>query len=353
MNAYLPEESTWIDISVPISGVFEHYKQHGEIVVFASGDPLFYGFANTVKRLLPEAEIRLFPYFNSIQMLAHKLVLPYQDMRFTSVTGRPWKGLDTALIQGERLIGVLTDREKTPAQIATRLLEYGYSNYKIHIGESLGNAQQEKVGTLSLEEAATQTFGFPNCVILEQTAARERSFGIPEQDFHLLNGRVNMITKMPIRLLTLSMLDLQKRSTFWDVGSCTGSVSVEAKLHYPHLDITAFEIRPEGKELVEKNSRKFGAPGIRFMGGDFLTQDLSDLMAPDAVFIGGHGGKLKEMIAKIHQLMTPGGILVFNSVSAQSLDLFREGVKECGMTICQQCRIAIDEHNPIEILKAQ
>lgn len=353
MRAYLPAHCTWIDIIVPISGVFAQYENQPEIVVFASGDPLFYGFAATVKRLLPDAEIKLYPYFNSIQMLAHRLVLPYQDMRFTSVTGRPWKGLDTALIQGEKLIGVLTDREKTPTQIAARLLEYGYSNYRMHIGESLGNVQEEKVTTLTLEEAAAQTFGLPNCVILEQTAVRERPFGIPEKDFHLLNGRVNMITKMPIRLLTLSMLDLQQRHTFWDVGSCTGSVSVEAKLHYPHLDITAFEIRPEGQELMEQNSRKFGAPGIQFLGGDFLEQDLSNLPSPDAVFIGGHGGKLKEMVAQIHQKMAPGGVLVFNSVSAQSLALFREGVAACGMTVVQQSRIAIDEHNPIEILKAQ
>lgn len=353
MQDYLPEEARWIDITVPISQVFENYHELEEIVIFASGDPLFYGFANTVKRYLPHADILLFPYFNSIQMLAHRLVLPYQDMRFTSVTGRPWKGLDTALIQGERLIGVLTDREKTPAQIAARLLKYGYSNYQIHVGESLGNKDLEKVSTLTLNEAAQQTFTFPNCIILEQTSPRPRPFGIPEHDFHLLNGRVNMITKMPIRLLTLSMLDLEQRSTFWDVGSCTGSVSIEAKLHYPNLDITAFEIRPEGKELMEQNSRKFGAPGIQFFEGDFLSQDLNSLPAPDAVFIGGHGGKLKEMVAKIHQKMNPGGVLVFNSVSTDSLFLFRKAVAECGMSIIQQTRMAIDEHNPIEILKAQ
>ena len=71
---FLPEGSTWIDITVPLDAVFEQY--HDEVIVFASGDPLFFGFANTIKRKLHDAEIVLYPTFNSLQMLAHRLVLP-------------------------------------------------------------------------------------------------------------------------------------------------------------------------------------------------------------------------------------------------------------------------------------
>jgi precorrin-6Y C5,15-methyltransferase (decarboxylating) (EC 2.1.1.132) len=55
--------------------------------------------------------------------------------------------------------------------------------------------------------------------------------------------------------------------------------------------VTAFEQRTEGKELMERNSRKFGTPGITTVMGDFLETELGGLPAPDAVFIGGHGGK--------------------------------------------------------------
>ncbi len=34
-----------------------------------------------------------------------------------------------------------------------------------------------------------------------------------------------MITKAPIRLLTLQALELNRRRVFWDIGFCTGSVS--------------------------------------------------------------------------------------------------------------------------------
>lgn len=354
----LPQDCQWIDITVPISGVIDQYtaSNSSHIVVFASGDPLFFGFANTLRRLLPDADIQVYPYFNSLQLLAHRMLLAYHDMRTISLTGRPWDALDKALIQGEKLIGSLTDQKKTPALIAARMLEYGYGNYTMTVGECLGNRNEEQVHTLSLQEATAQEFRFPNCIILQQTTERPHRLGIPESEFNLLNGRVNMITKMPIRLLTLSMLNLQHCHTFWDVGSCTGSISIEAKLQFPHLAITAFEIRPEGEELLLRNCRKFGTPGIQFLGGDFLTsvyhESLSD-QHPDAVFIGGHGGHLKEMILALKQRLAPEGCIVFNSVSENSLNLFREGVAEAGMRIVQQTRIVVDEHNPIEILKAQ
>ena len=149
----LPEGAEWIDITVPIDDVFARYEGKGDIVAFASGDPLFYGFANTVRRKMPDVEIRLFPWFNSLQTLAHRLVMPYHDMRCVSLTGRPWLGFDEALISGERLMGVLTDKVKTPASIARRMLEYGYDNYRMHVGELLGNRDEERISSLSLAGA--------------------------------------------------------------------------------------------------------------------------------------------------------------------------------------------------------
>lgn len=349
----LPAETEWIDITVPLDHVFTRYEAHAEIVVFASGDPLFFGFANTVKRKLPSANICLFPSFNSLQMLAHRRLLPYQDMRTVSLTGRPWNAFDAALIAGEKLLGLLTDHEKTPAAIACRMLEYGYDNYRMTVGEALGNREEERVRPFSLQEAATETFRFPNCLILERTAVRPRPFGIPESEFHLLNGRAKMITKMPVRLLTLSMLGLRDKTSFWDIGFCTGSVSIEAKLQFPHLQITAFEQRPEGEALMRENSRKFGTPGITALTGDFMETDLTSLPAPDAVFIGGHGGKLIGILQKIDKVLLPGGVIVFNSVSEESQELFRQGIAQINRQVTECTRLAVDSFNPIEIMKAE
>ena len=177
--------------------------------------------------------------------------------------------------------------------------------------------------------------------------------GLPEGEFELLDGRVNMITKAPIRLLTLSKLDLGRRTSFWDIGFCTGSISIEARLQFPHLAVTAFEIRPQCEAIIAANARRFGAPGIEVVMGDFLEADLSTLPRPDAVFIGGHGGHLSEFMERIHKVLSPGGVVVFNSVSEASRKMFIESAEAVGMRITSATRVAIDSFNPIEILRAE
>ena len=367
----LPEGAEWIDITVPLDAVFEQYYHSplllegaGEaLIVFASGDPLFFGFANTIRRKLPEAEIVTYPTFNSLQMLAHRLVMPYHDMRIVSLTGRPWPEFDRALIERAEKIGVLTDKEHTPAAIAQRMLEYGYTNYTMSVGEHLGNPSLEKVSTLSLEEAARTEFSMPNCLILHSCNSCNSWFGIPDQAFTLLDGREKMITKMPIRLLTLQALDLPKKHVLWDIGFCTGSVSIEARLQFPHLQIEAFEIRPECEEIINENARRFGAPGINIHIGDFLSTPLhyregSGEGLPDAVFIGGHGGHLKEIMAKVLQYLAPDGCIVMNSVKApkvltDSHQLWDEACLELHLHQEPPMRIVINEHHPIEILKCK
>ncbi len=352
---YLPEGSKWIDITVPLDAVFEQY--HDEVIVFASGDPLFFGFANTIKRKMPDAEIVLFPSFNSLQLLAHRLVMPYHDMRIVSLTGRPWPEFDRALIERAGKIGVLTDREHTPAAIARRMLEYGYDGYQMHVGEHLGNPEGERVTTLTLEEATEHEFEYPNCLIL-CGHSKARPYGIPESEFALLDGREKMITKAPIRLLTLQALDLPQKSVLWDIGFCTGSVSIEARMQFPHLHVEAFEIRPECEALIQENSRRFGAPGINWHIGDFLEADLDALPRPDAVFIGGHGGHLKEIMARVLTVLTDDGCIVMNSVTSpmvhtDSHQLFNEACAELGLTQEPPTRIILNDNNPIEILKCK
>lgn len=353
VRGLLPEGAVWIDITVPLDGVFGRYAACGEpIVVFASGDPLFFGFANTIRRMLPGARVRLYPAFNSLQMLAHRMVMPYHDMRTVSLTGRPWHEFDRALIEHAPKIGVLTDREHTPAAIARRMTGYGYTYYDMTVGEHLGNGELEKVTRMTVGEAAEKEFGQPNCLILTATEVRHRRMGIPDAEFELLDGRERMITKMPVRLLSLQALGLGGRQTLWDIGFCTGSVSIEAKLMFPHLTVTAFEIRPEGQRLMEVNARRFGAPGITALTGDFLSADLSSLPRPDAVFIGGHGGRLDEIMRRAAGALSPGGVMVMNSVTPQSRATFADTAARMGMTVDEPLHVALNDYNPIDIMKA-
>ena len=364
VRTLLPADALWIDITVPLDAVFETYASlftlhHSRpIIVFASGDPLFFGFANTLRRRFPDAKLTVMPTFNSLQMLAHRLVMPYHDMRIVSLTGRPWPEFDRALIEGAAKIGVLTDREHTPKAIARRMLDYGYTYYNISVGEHLGNPALEKVTTCSLEEATLEDFAMPNCVILQHDGCNKRPFGIPDTAFTLLDGREKMITKMPIRLLALQALDLPRRHVLWDIGFCTGSVSIEARLQFPHLHVEAFEIRPACEAIIRENASRLGAPGIEIHIGDFLEADLSALPRPDAVFIGGHGGRLKDIMAKVLTVLSDDGCIVMNSVKApkvhlDSHQLWDEACQSLGLTQEPPTRIQLNEHHPIEILKCK
>ena len=355
MSELLPEGALWIDISVPLDAVFDQYRGHDEVVVIASCDPLFFGFANTIRSRLPEAEIVLFPSFNSLQTLAHRLVLPYHDLRVVSLTGRPWAEFDRALIERASKMGVLTDRTHTPAAIARRMLDYGYNHYTMHVGEHLGNPDRERVSSLQLPEAADCEFEHPNCVILVGHDPRPRHLGIPDNEFALLNGREKMITKSSIRLLTLQAMQLPRRRVLWDIGFCTGSVSIEARQLFPHLQVVAFEVRPECERLLAENSRRHGTPGITVRMGDFLEADLCGLPQPDAVFIGGHGGRLKDIMARVLTVLADDGCMVMNSVTAprvttDSHRLWDEACSELQLSQVPAVRIVLGDNHPIEIL---
>jgi precorrin-6Y C5,15-methyltransferase (decarboxylating) len=350
VKQHLPPNHIWIDIKADMRLLFEQYKTYPNIVVFASGDPLFYGFANTIIKYHPTASVKVYPHFNSLQVLCHQCNIGYHNLSTTSVHGRSWNELDMALISQQALIGVLTDLSKSPAAIAQRMLDYGFDNYRMIVGEAL-EGLDEQIKELSLTVATTHTVNTLNCVLLIKTHSKDKTFGIPDNQFAGLENRPNMITKMPIRLVSLSQLDLHNRSTFWDIGFCTGSVCIEAKKQFPHLQITAFEKRPECAELFDINTHKHNTPGITKVMGDIFTHDLQDTV--DAVFIGGHGNRLAELITLIDKHLVSKGRLVINAVKEESKKQFITGIQQLNYRLLEPVVITVDAHNPITILTAE
>jgi precorrin-6Y C5,15-methyltransferase (decarboxylating) len=325
-------------------------KKFGENwLVFASGDPLFFGIGNTLKRELPDANFVFYPVFNSLQLLAHRFGINYGEFKTVSLTGRDWHAFDKALLHGEKRLAILTDRKNTPATIAQRMLEFGYNNYRMFYGQCLGG-ENERIVELSLQGAATFPFSHPNCFFLEMTEDRIPRKGIPETDFEILEGRPKMITKMAIRMLTLAALQLHNKKLFWDVGACTGSVSIEARLHFPDVKVVAFEKRKESLEIIKKNARKFQTPGIQLFIGDYAEMDKANQEQPDAVFLGGYGGKMEVILNDVNAHLLHGGIIVFNSVSEQSENSFLCWARKNNYQLQIQQKLAVDEHNPISIL---
>ena len=62
VKGLIPQDAQWIDITVPLSEVFAQYAQIKKpIVVFASGDPLFFGLPTRLKGRFPMPTYRFFP----------------------------------------------------------------------------------------------------------------------------------------------------------------------------------------------------------------------------------------------------------------------------------------------------
>lgn len=352
VKSQLPTTHSWTNITVPLKPFLSSLRETaGRWVVFASGDPLFFGIGNTLKREFPDAELLVYPTFNSLQQLAHRLNLPYGTARVVTLTGRPWAAFDKVLIDGEPLIALLTDKVKTPATIAQRMVRFGYTSYTLHLGERLGG-NRERIRTLSIDEAADSDFTHPNCIYLERLTSRVHQQGIADNEFDLLDGRPNMITKMPIRLASLAAIAIKQRSIFWDVGACTGSISVEAKLMQPLLDVHSFEIRQGSDTLVLGNAKRFGTP-LSFYQGDFGNTDVTSLPRPDAVFLGGYGGRMEAILDKIDHYLLDSGIIGFNAVSDTSRQRFIMWAQLNGYTLLSTSTMQVDEHNPITILTIQ
>jgi precorrin-6Y C5,15-methyltransferase (decarboxylating) len=350
---YLPVQHHWHDIVVPLSTLYDAINHsNSDWIVFASGDPLFYGIGITLQREIPNAELDILPDFNSLQLLAHRFKLPYGEFQTITLTGRPFERFDQALIRGQERMGILTDRKNTPKSIAERMLRYGYSNYKMYYGERLGG-ERELVKELSLKEALCLGFNHPNCFYLEKTDDSIPKKGIKESDFEPLEGRPKMITKMPIRLATLALMELQNKKVFWDVGACTGSVSIETRLNHPHLKVKSFEIREESRGIIQRNTETFQTPGIDIFIGDYLQTDKTDIEKPDAVFVGGYGGKMDAVLDDIHLHLLEGGIIAFNSVSEKSKLGFKQWCETNSYHIRHEMLVSVDEFNPITILVAE
>lgn len=352
VGSYLPESAQWISISGKMETLIDSYRNLPEqsLLIFVSGDPFFYGFGNTLKRLMPEVDLKAFPYFNSIQRLCHKTQTNYNTLEVVSVHGRPWTALDTALIQDNPLIGVLTDTKKGPQAIAQRLLDYGFTNYELTIGEAL-DGRDECIQTLALETCTQQSFNTLNCILLKRLQPKKRFLGIPDTQFSPLPNRPKMITKMPIRLVTLQALQLQENQVFWDIGSCTGSVAIETKKQHPTATVVAFEKRPECDQLILENTKRCSTPGIEIVIDDFFNLNLQDYPKPDVVFIGGHGNRLNELLQRLVNHY-PQARLVTNAVTQKTNTIFVDVLTSLGYQL-SKTQLQMDNHNPITIHTAE
>ncbi len=250
-------EGETLAIKGGLSAVVQQIEQTDkDTVVLASGDPLFYGVGSYLAKKLP---VEIYPGISSIQQAFALMKENWHDCAFLSVHGRSMKGL-VQKVDGMDKVCLLTDEENNPASIARYLLSFGVNEYKAFIAENLGGAG-ERTSWLSIEEMAEREFSPLNLVILKRTdESPSWPLGIPDEQFAQRKPDKGLITKKEIRVLSLAALQLKPDSTVWDIGTCTGSMAIEAA-----------RICRQGAVLRSKKMRRTWKTAARICGASAPT----------------------------------------------------------------------------------
>ena len=261
-------------------------------VLVYSGDTGFYSGASSMMEKLEALGVRarVLPGLSSIQLLAAALGRPWQGWNLVSAHGRTCDPVAECM-QG-RPTFFLTGGSEDPATLCAQLAAEGFGDVQGVVGQCLGTPE-EKLFHGSVKELAAGRFNSLSVLLVEAAEVLpRRAPGLPDEAFE--RGDVPM-TKQEVRAAVLAKLAVRPEDILWDVGAGTGSVSVELALAAPRGRVYAVECRPEGCALIKANREKFRTRNLVLVEG--LAPDaLSDLPAPDAVFIGGSKGSLAAIV---------------------------------------------------------
>ena len=293
--------------------------------VLFSGDTGFYSGAVHLEKVLSEMreyECEYFPGISSVQMLAAKLHRPWQEWKLVSAHGVSCCA--AAEIDEVRPTFFLTGGMLTAQEICRQLTQAGMGTLEVTAGQELFTSR-ERIVTASAEELAKQTFPSLTVLLVQPFKKPFCHAGMPDDSF--IRGKTPM-TKQEVRAVVMAKLALQPEETVWDVGAGTGSVSVEMARAACRGQVYAIERNDEACGLIEQNRQKFAAWNLHVQKGK-APDALLPLPAPDAVFIGGSGGNMKEIIRQVYEKNKNARICV-TAIAPESLSAAVEALREHG-----------------------
>lgn len=305
--AYQPEE---------ILSCIHAHPERECITIALSGDIGFYSGARRLEEALgqdPRIRLRRIPGVSSAVYFCARMGIPWEDVSLVSIHGRQPHIL--SILREHPKVLVLAGKDKEIRTLGSLLENFGFQNVRVTIAEWL-SYKEERILHGDLGILRDYEGEGPVLLYLEnpQGGRREVVHGLADGGF--LRGNVPM-TKEEVRSVSLSKLRLKRDSIVYDIGAGTGSVAVEAALQAWQGQVYAVERLPEARELIRENARKFQADNLKVIQGE-APEALAGLPAPDCVFIGGSGGKLRQILEAVFA-KNPEARVVINAITLETV----------------------------------
>jgi precorrin-6Y C5,15-methyltransferase (decarboxylating) len=313
-----------------ITEALQHKKQ---VVIMATGDPLCHGIASYLLKKLPNEQLRVIPNVSSVQLAFSRIGLPWQDVQIVSVHSKDageWvkaagseHGLYTLLqaLFNHHKLAVLTSPENTPDRIARMMLMENIADqFTLTVAENLLCNDEKVIKNANAEYIAKQHFNGNNIVILQgkQKSTGKVIFGVQDSNFLQRKPDKGLITKREVRAVSLARMQLKASSVVWDIGAGSGAVGLEAARICNHGYVYAIEKNRADFEIASNNAQKFEIYNYHLINNK-APLGIEDWPNPDAIFIGGTGGELVELITLCLQRLHSNGWLVMNFVTVENL----------------------------------
>lgn len=318
---------------------------YSKVVVLATGDPLCHGIASYLASRLCIEALEVLPNLSTLQLACARIGMAWHDAKIVSIHAQDageWQvgatpshglyALAQALRQHDRLL-VLTSPANTPERIARLLLAEGLGeDFHLAVAECLCTPDERVCADLMPADAAQLHFSDPNVVLLWRTTPRPAPvlMGLPDNAYYQRQPEKGLITKQEVRAVSLARLQLRADSLVWDIGAGSGSVGLEAARLCVRGHVWAIEKNAVDVEIARRNQRAFGISNHTLVHGK-APEHLDGWPDPDAVFIGGSGGELGELIALILRRLKPGGTLVMNFVTLENLAAATQALEAHGL----------------------
>ncbi len=300
------------------------------VAFLASGDPMFFGALRPLLKYFEGIPVEVVPAVSSLQLAFSRMALPWDDVAFFSLHGRRCGeeavGDALSLLFRRKKVFLLTDERCGPKEVLEALRENGLTRVRVWVFERLGTPS-ERILCGTAESLSENSFGFPNCVYLELESSEDTPiFGLREEEVERAGYPV---TKDEVRAVVVHKLRCREGDVVWDVGAGCGTVSCEVAALSPSVSVFAVEKNEERFRLLKKNVRRRGVFNVRCVLGE-APEALKELPRPNRVFVGGSGGRLKEIAREVASAMKEG-ILVIAATTVETLSEATEVLKEVGL----------------------